>query len=594
MKNNIEYSGDAWPCENQDQANYHGKDKTFTNYERRDLSKYIWPKDTGAYEYQDGNLKCGNGQKLRILTAEFGRPWNKPICWPKSYYDLEPPSAAWHEGTWLWPSCDSTDLYPYVKHDCNGKAHCRVTPAWRSEDADYKAPYTKYHGGKMETMPLHYSAGDDALNQVYLRQRGKRRTTADGLCPKVKFCHRFKKKFLFVSWWQSQCFNHMYAFKYSWIRYLCVSTDERAYPFEQIKPSSRQVLVHVPKMPNGEFVNKAMQHPTSMQKVWESGYKSMFKGNVALFKLKTDDPDNYECLGYVARELKSNGALEEDFDYKKYACVHKRYLKEGAKKRVLWKSNDENKQSKDIELMAPGRAKDDTSSLPFDYFIRGGDVPKLLDAGKDNIDETWMAPPAFDAPKPKINIYQVTGVKKVQSFKAQGSNLDAFSVWKPEPVPGLFPIGDIFVASESKPGAAILARPINENDDTFRHPLFYEPIKTLDKNYHNLFWWPVCPIKFVALGIVANAMYPSPGEFYCVNGDLADIPTGNDWENQWSRSDQFFKFGYKVNTKLWETYQKLPFFSIGQCLKSRPFGSGRGSLGAKIYPGRVDLGQKFS
>ena len=59
-------------------------------------------------------------------------------------------------------------------------------------------------------------------------------------------------------------------------------------------------------------------------------------------------------------------------------------------------------------------------------------------------------------------------MKKVKSFPAQGSNLDAFSVWKPEPVPGLFPIGDIFVASESKPGAAILARPINENDDTFR------------------------------------------------------------------------------------------------------------------------------
>ena len=47
----------------------------------------------------------------------------------------------------------------------------------------------------------------------------------------------------------------------------------------------------------------------------------------------------------------------------------------------------------DIDLMAPGRAKDDTSSLPFDYFVRPEDSPKLLDAGKDNIEETWMAPP---------------------------------------------------------------------------------------------------------------------------------------------------------------------------------------------------------
>ena len=92
---------------------------------------------------------------------------------------------------------------------------------------------------------------------------------------------------------------------------------------------------------------------------------------------------------------------------------------------------------------------------------------------------------------------------------------------------------------------------------------YFEPIKTLNKDYDNLFWWPVCPVRFVALGMVANKVYPSPGEFYCVNADLADISTEGEWENQWSRSEHFFKFGYKVNTDLWETYQKLPFFSIG-------------------------------
>ena len=58
------------------------------------------------------------------------------------------------------------------------------------------------------------------------------------------------------------------------IRILQPSVDERAYPFEQMKPSSRQVLVHVPKLPNGHFVNKAMQHPISMEKIWESNYHS--------------------------------------------------------------------------------------------------------------------------------------------------------------------------------------------------------------------------------------------------------------------------------------------------------------------------------
>ena len=47
----------------------------------------------------------------------------------------------------------------------------------------------------------------------------------------------------------------------------------------------------------------------------------------------------------------------------------------------------------DIELFAPGRANDDTASLPFDYFVQKDDTPKLLNAGLDTIHETWMAPP---------------------------------------------------------------------------------------------------------------------------------------------------------------------------------------------------------
>ena len=118
--------------------------------------------------------------------------------------------------------------------------------------------------------------------------------------------------------------------------------DDQAFPFEEMKPTSKQVLIHAPKMPNGDFVNEAIRHPSKMDKVWESvGYREDM-GNVGIFKLATDDPDNYECLGYVAREVKDNGKLEEDFDYGKYACVHKRYLKTGHKKRTLWRSSEEN------------------------------------------------------------------------------------------------------------------------------------------------------------------------------------------------------------------------------------------------------------
>ena len=564
VTNNIDYGGDAWPCESKDQVN--DEDRAFTH----DGSKYeaywglgYWPKDESGYEFQDGNLMCKKGQKLRILLAELGRPFNKPICFKKEDYSA-PMNIQNHPDTNLKPTCSSADLYPYLKTKCNGNYQCTVNPSTKSDDG-ILADFVKTDGGLLWTTPVVYN-DDQSTESVFHRASGATFVHADKLCEDMKRCYYYSDLF-----WgnQSQCDNTK-AWKYSWIRYLCVSTDERAFPFEEMKPTSKQVLIHVPKMPNGQFVNHAIQHPTHMEKVWESvGYREDM-GNVGIYKLKTDDPQNYECLGYVARELKEDGSLEENFDFDKYACVHKRYLKLAHKKGTLWRSSEETIDkwtSKDIEFLAPGTDKDDTSSLPFDYFLRPNDTPKLLDSASGAIEEVWMAPPDFDAPTPRINIYQVMNVKKVAFFPNSDSNLDAFSVWKTEAAPGLYPIGDIFVASESEPGAGILARSINENDDTFRHPLFYESIKTLKKEYNNLFWWPVCPTRFVALGIVANTQYPTPGEFYCVNAELAgfgELEETQVWESQWTRNGAFHKFAYNVNNnELWENYQKLPFFSIG-------------------------------
>ena len=52
--------------------------------------------------------------------------------------------------------------------------------------------------------------------------------------------------------------------------YMVTLKDKTQFPVEPMRPTSRQVLVHVPKMPNGEFVKKAMQHPVSRTKVWDS------------------------------------------------------------------------------------------------------------------------------------------------------------------------------------------------------------------------------------------------------------------------------------------------------------------------------------
>ena len=192
-----------------------------------------------------------------------------------------------------------------------------------------------------------------------------------------------------------------------------MSQDETQFPREQMRPHSRQVLVHVPKMPNGDFINKAMQHPVSMRKVWDSfdvnPHDETFRhySRVKVFKLEPEDSENYECLGYVARRARSDGELVEDFDFNKYACIHKRYLKDGILNKKLWQSEaDRQRDNIHLNLFSPGRSKDDTSTVIFDNFYQPDDTPKFIDTGKGNVDETWMAPPAFDAPDPKINIYQ--------------------------------------------------------------------------------------------------------------------------------------------------------------------------------------------
>ena len=57
---------------------------------------------------------CGKGQKLRIISAEFGRPFEKPICMSRSLYNLDY-NVFNHEKTNLKPFCASADLYPYLK-----------------------------------------------------------------------------------------------------------------------------------------------------------------------------------------------------------------------------------------------------------------------------------------------------------------------------------------------------------------------------------------------------------------------------------------------------------------------------------------------
>ena len=110
VTNNIDYGGDAWPCESKHDIT--PDNKAFTH----DGPKYrgYWPKDENIYEFQNGNLVCQKGQTLRILVAELGRPFNHPICFRKGDYTLSK-STMDHPQTSLKPVCNSADLYPWLK-----------------------------------------------------------------------------------------------------------------------------------------------------------------------------------------------------------------------------------------------------------------------------------------------------------------------------------------------------------------------------------------------------------------------------------------------------------------------------------------------
>ena len=54
MKSNIDYPGEAWPCELE--RTKIKDDKTFTQH--GDVLWGAYPQDSGTYEFQDGNLQC--------------------------------------------------------------------------------------------------------------------------------------------------------------------------------------------------------------------------------------------------------------------------------------------------------------------------------------------------------------------------------------------------------------------------------------------------------------------------------------------------------------------------------------------------------
>ena len=128
MTSNIDYPGEAWPCEIPDTATK--GDWAFSK--SRSYTRGFYPQDSNQYEFQDGNLNCNGDYTIKILAAEFGRPFEKPICQLKENYDV-PDHMLYHGRSNFFPTCSSGDLFSTVSEKCNGKRSCRISPNHQSK-----------------------------------------------------------------------------------------------------------------------------------------------------------------------------------------------------------------------------------------------------------------------------------------------------------------------------------------------------------------------------------------------------------------------------------------------------------------------------
>ena len=160
--------------------------------------------------------------QVKILAAEFGRPFNKPICTLKVNYE-QPYDVLVHPKSNFNPKCESGDLFPTLSEKCNGERTCMISPTWQSQHGQL-ADFAKLHDSKIPLNPVTYdnSALPFAEN-VSKRTKSEMRSAYD-------YCNRLQKCwYQEPPWYCSGCDdwachdNGLYVSKYSWVRYLCVS-----------------------------------------------------------------------------------------------------------------------------------------------------------------------------------------------------------------------------------------------------------------------------------------------------------------------------------------------------------------------------------
>ena len=271
-----------------------------------------------------------------------------------------------------------------------------------------------------------------------------------------------------------------------------------------MNPSEKAVLVSQRK-------SGALIHPTSFTLVWTDG-GSGAHSDVAVYHMNA--PLGYTCLGGVA--VNSYTATP---DSSKYCCVRNKYVV-GADTMLTWYDRGSGAAS-DVSWWTVMRTQGEAYGILAGNFIAVSGYSKpsrayLLRADERKVQDVWSLATLENKP---LNLYEVSEVKEIWNDGGSGAYSDV-SIWRAEKREGYYSVGDVAVASHSKPGIGILLRPTTPHDDSVRLPVsYYRAWSDRGSGAHKdvQIWLVNCPGGYVSLGNVAtDGRYPSVGDVYCV------------------------------------------------------------------------------
>jgi len=286
-------------------------------------------------------------------------------------------------------------------------------------------------------------------------------------------------------------------------------------------PSTKAVLVTQKK-------SGALVKPSSFSLVWNDGGSGADE-DVAIYRMNA--PSGYTCLGGVAVNSGSP-------DSSKYCCVKNEYIVR-ADTIEIWNDGGSGAKS-DVSLWSVIRAGGDAYGIDAGTFIGVSGYSKplssavyLLRADQSKVRDVWALSPSDDKP---LNLYEVEDLKFIWNDAGSGAS-ESVSIWRAESKAGYYPLGDIAVASYSKPKIGFLLKPKDVNSDSVRPPVSYVKIwndagSGADKDVQ--LWRVNCPAGYVSLGSVAtDGSEPQLGDVYCVKMSDTSYGSAENWGYIW-------------------------------------------------------------